>query len=227
MRVRKPLVCLTILFATCFVLSGCGGDEGKEWSLVRYVNVVSDEPLLDFLRDEDVLYEDIAFMEYTDYDRTESEGHLFSANVSDGYQQIAFKTTSVADDENYSFIVTGTTYDAEAIMLLNETDKPSGGRSNVRFFNSVRAIGKVDAYVIPAGQRRADLPAAEDIAYRQASNYVSGDLGEYYIRFTTAGTGTVLAESDPINFQDGEVRTIILARGLRHYGIVVLPDRTG
>lgn len=214
-----------LLFPLCLLLTACGGDQGKEFGLVRYVNVVSDEPILDFLRNADVLFDDIAFMEYTDYDRTEAESFIFSVNVSGGYQEICHKSVSVVKDHNYSFIALGTSFAGDCVMLQNQTDKPSEGRTNIRFFNAGSVKSRVDAYVIPAGHVVADLPAAENIVYKQTSNYVSGNVGQFYIRFTEARTRNVLAESDVIDFQDGEVRTVILAKGGRRYGIVSLPDR--
>ncbi len=225
MHFNKKLPGTLLFCALCLLLPACGDNQGREWGLVRYVNVVSDEPILDFLRDADVIFDDVAFMEYTDYDRTEAKSYIFSTNVAEGYQELCHKSTGIAKDHNYSFIVVGTSYEGECVMLQNQTEKPSGGRTNIRFFNAGLVRSRVDVYVIPAGHAAGGLPVAENIAYKQTSNYVSGEAGQFYIRFNEAGTGNVLVESDVMDFKDGEVRTVILARGERRYGVVSLPDR--
>ena len=92
-------------------------------------------------------------------------------------------------------------------------DHTPPGRSNVkiRAVNAATAAGNVDVYVTAQG---ADIlaipPTFAALAPRTASAYLERAAGAIQVRFTTAGTKTVVRDVSLGTLASGAIRTVVL-----------------
>lgn len=138
---------------------------------------------------------------------------------------------SVAADEDYTVIGLGSMTAAEALVITDDNAAATAGNIRVRAVNAAVAAGDVDVYVTAQGASIATIaPTFANLAPRAASSYVERAAGAFQVRFTTAGTKTVVRDVSvtAANAPAGAIRTIVLleaAAGGTPLSSTVLTDR--
>jgi hypothetical protein len=120
-----------------------------------------------------------------------------------------------------------------SITLAAYTDDnalPASGNVKLRFINAGPSAGAVDVYVItpPGGGIGGLNPQINNLAYPNASAYLSVSAGNYEVVMTQHGTqNPVFQLDDTYTFTAGQVRTILVldaATGGGPYTQLVLND---
>ena len=81
------------------------------------------------------------------------------------------------------------------LTIPDDNTPPAAGQVKLRFVHAAPSGGSVDVYVTaPAASIASVTPNVSALTYRNASGYVTLPAGTYRVRFTTAGTKTVLVD---------------------------------
>ena len=99
----------------------------------------------------------------------------------------------------------------EALVLSDDNTAPGAGNIKVRAVNAAPAAGNVDVYITAQGASIATIPpTSANLAPRTASSYFERPAGAFQVRFTTAGTKTVVRDVSVSAVSAGGIRTIVL-----------------
>ncbi len=217
-----------LLLSTIAILSACSDSDGPdgETGIVRFVNAVADEALLDIIKDDsDTVATGLTYLESTDYMEFSAQGHDFTATRTGTFEEIATKKMSVSTDDDYTLIICGTISDGDTLLLRDDNSAPPEGRVSIRMANAVDTKLKVDAYVVPVEGPYPVAPVNEDMGYKKVSDYINGVPGAYFFEFKNSLTDELVARSEAVGMEDGDIRTVILTGGIDGYAVNVLVDR--
>ena len=147
----------------------------------------------------------------------DTSAHLLDASVP------------VAANTDQTVIGVGTATAATALVLTDNNAAPAAGNVKIRAVNAATAAGNVDVYITTQG---ADIlaipPTFAAVAPRTASAYLERAAGSLQVRFTTAGTKTVVRDVALGALAVGAIRTVVLleaAAGGTPLTSAVLTDR--
>ena len=135
---------------------------------------------------------------------------------------------AVAANADHTVIGIGPT-NATALVLTDNNSAPAAGNVKIRAVNAATAAGAVDVYVTaPGADISASAPTFAAVAPRTASGYFERAAGAVQVRFTTAGTKTVVRDVSLGTLAAGAIRTVVLleaAAGGTPLTSAVLTDR--
>jgi hypothetical protein len=116
-----------------------------------------------------------------------------------------------------------------ARVLTDNPAAPAAGSVKLRAVNAANAAGDVDVYITAPGASIAAIaPTFADLAPGTASGYLERAAGATQVRFTTAGTKTVVRDVSLGTLASGAIRTVVLleaAAGGTPLSSTVLTDR--
>ena len=135
----------------------------------------------------------------------------------------------IVADVDQTVIAVGSGAAITSIVVTDNNAAPAAGNVKIRAINAATAAGNVDVYVTAPG---ADIltiaPTFAGVAPRTASGYLEGAAGAIQVRFTTAGTKTVVRDVSLGTLAAGAIRTVVLleaAAGGTPLTSAVLTDR--
>lgn len=135
---------------------------------------------------------------------------------------------AVAANADHTVIALGSAT-VEAVVLTDDNTAPAAGNIKVRAVNAAPAAGNVDVYVTAQGASIATIsPTFAGLAPRAASAYLERPSGAFQVRFTTAGTKTVVRDVSVASVGAGGIRTVVLleaAAGGSPFTSATLTDR--
>lgn len=116
-----------------------------------------------------------------------------------------------------------------ALVLTDNNTAPAAGNVKIRAVNAATVTGNVDVYVTaPGADIAAIAPTFAGVAPRTASGYLERAAGAIQVRFTTAGTKTVVRDVSLGTLAAGAIRSVVLleaAAGGTPLTSAVLTDR--
>lgn len=116
-----------------------------------------------------------------------------------------------------------------ALVLTDNNAAPAAGNVKIRAVNAATVAGNVDVYVTaPGADIAAIAPTFAGVAPRAASGYLERAAGAIQVRFTTAGTKTVVRDVSLGTLAAGAIRSVVLleaAAGGTPLTSTVLTDR--
>lgn len=137
-------------------------------------------------------------------------------------------TLAVAENVDQTVIALGSTT-VSAFVLTDNNAAPAPGNVKLRAVNAAPAASNVDVYVTGATTDILTIPPTfAGLAPRTASTYLERAAGTVRIRFTTAGTKTVVRDVSISSLAAGSIRTVVLleaAAGGTPLTSTVLTDR--
>ncbi len=117
----------------------------------------------------------------------------------------------VTANTDHTVIAVGSATTATALVLADNNTAPAASNVKIRAVNAATAAGNVDVYVTVQG---ADIlaiaPTFAALAPRTASAYLERAAGTLQVRFTTAGTKTVVRDVALGALASGAIRTVVL-----------------
>jgi hypothetical protein len=221
-RLLKALPTALALAALSIFASSCGSSNAQ----VRFVDAIQDGAAMDIDINGTQEFTDIAFLGV----QPTQPGYTSVPSGSDsiegfltGQTTVGFNNTSIRlnGSQKYTVVATGFVANGQNAVILSIPDNipsPSGQVAFRVIHASPSGPGSVDVYILlnpvtgPTGN-----PAISGLAYTQASSYVSLTYNpnnnanfEGFTVYVTASNGTQPIISEPINPQDGAVRTLVL-----------------
>lgn len=216
MNVRRALYVLLCLGAAMLV--GCNSGNGVGAlpinTTVRVINLIPNAPSITVTIDSSTpLISGLGFEQQTQYLDVTSGLHEFMVSAGGASSTIIDVTQTLANGQNYTFIVYGP---LEAAKALFEQDSPiailqdgvtvtipKAGTFAVRVANVAQSVGLIDIYLTAGG---ADLsltaPTIASAGYSLTTAFVPVTTGSYELRITTNGTKNVVFDTGVITFGD-------------------------
>lgn len=135
---------------------------------------------------------------------------------------------AVVANADHTVIAVGGGATITTLVLTDDNALPAAGNIKVRAVNAT-AAATVDVYVTAQGASIATIPPTfANLAPRSASAYVERAAGAFQVRFTTAGTKTVVRDVSVAAVGAGGIRTVVLleaAAGGTPFTSATLTDR--
>lgn len=232
-----------VLVSAAVVLTACGTDEvgpvgfepNQPTGRIRFVHAISGTTPVNVTVDAVPLGVSIA------YGGTAPAGATLYYPAYAGNRQFAVRRTAdtsahlldaavpIAANSDHTVIAVGSATTATALVLTDNNAAPAAGNVKVRAVNAATAAGNVDVYVTAPGAAIAAIaPTFAALAPRTASGYLERAAGAIQVRFTTAGTKTVVRDVSLGTLAAGAIRTVVLleaAAGGTPLTSAVLTDR--
>ena len=119
---------------------------------------------------------------------------------------------TLAANTDVTVLASGGTGAVTAVLVTDDNTAPAAGQVKIRGVHAARSAGSnVDIYVTTAA---ADIntatPIASNVALNAAGTYATVAAGVYRVRFTTAGTKTVIGDVTLATVASGGIRTVLL-----------------
>lgn len=205
----RPVV-LTLL-ALCS-LSGCGNGDNDDQTNLRFINAVADVDSVDLYVDSDMWLEDVAYLESSEYFNMDTDQHLFQVVPSNSLTPFNNLLTALQDDEDYTYIAVGSALDADALMLIDDNERPSSGTFKLRIIDAYQSASSYNVYILTDAQQPDSVaPTAKNLRYKSVTSYLTGRSGVYNIIITNSTTGNIVSRISNQTFDEENVYTLILA----------------
>lgn len=226
-------------------LAACGTDEvgptgfepNQPTGRMRFVHAISDPPRASAVNvtvdgvplGVNLLYAGVAPAPPTLYYPAYTGNRQFAVRrTADTTVRLLDQAVPIAANVDHTVIAVGSTT-ITAMVLADNNAAPAAGNVKLRAVNAAAAAGNVDVYITAQGASIATIPPTiADLAPRAASAYIERPAGAFQVRFTTAGTKTVVRDVSIAALAAGAIRTVVLleaAAGLTPLTSAVLTDR--
>ena len=132
-------------------------------------------------------------------------------NTADTSVRVLDQTFTVAENTDYTVLAVGPGNAVTGVVLTDDNTPPAEGQVKVRVVNASPSTPTVDVYITTATQDIATIaPTVAGLAFKSASAYRSMAAGAVRVRFTTAGTKTVVRDVSIAALTAGAIRTVVL-----------------
>lgn len=205
----------------CAVIAGCGGsaggplqsgDPGTDTTSqqIRFLHVATGTSNLQLLQNGQALLGQIGFgsvTPYVDVSGTSLELTLISDTSTTPLFDSIIDPSSL--DSLVTVIADGDSNGIE-VRIVPDGRPASNGQVKIRVLHESPSSGLLDVYITdPLASLTGLTPNVTGITFRGLSNYVLLATGSYRVRFTTAGTKTVVLDSGSLALGTGDVRTVV------------------
>jgi hypothetical protein len=123
--------------------------------------------------------------------------------------QLLDQALTIADDTDYTVMAVGNATAIQGVVLTDANAAPAAGSSKIRAVHGSASTGNVDVYITST---TADItainPTVANLAPRTATVYQTVTAGTYRVRFTTAGTKTVILDVNNVALASLQVRSV-------------------
>lgn len=120
-------------------------------------------------------------------------------------------TVTVESGTDYTVLAIGPTATVTGLVLQDDNSVPAAGQVKLRFVNASPSAPSVDVYITAPAASIATIPPDESgLSFQEASSYFVRPAASYQVRFTTAGTKTVVRDITIPVLATGAIRTVVL-----------------
>ncbi len=227
-RHRATTLLYTLLVLSLF-LTGCGSSSDNQVARLRFLHASPGSPALDIFVDSLIVLTQFNYAEASTYLQIDEGTRQISVNSAGTTQPLIDLSLNLKDGTDYTLLIANSAPHVEGVLIEDSNVEPKFGEMKIRFVNSAPSAPDLDVYIT---NQNDDLAGAisnfSNLSFGQSSEYQGLDEGEYRIRFTQAGTKTVLIDSGGIRFDAGQIRTLVAldsAGGGGPYRAILLADR--
>jgi len=138
--------------------------------------------------------------------------HLYQVVPSNSLTPIDNLLTTLQDNKDYTYIALGSSLTADALMLVDNNERPSSGSFSLRIIDAYQSSDSYNVYVVANAQQISTVaPTAKNLNYKSVTNYLTGRSGVYDVIVTDVKTGDLVATIPNQTFQEEDVYTLVLA----------------
>jgi len=224
---RTFLARFALIISALFV-AGCAENDGIEQAKLRVVNLSPDAGPVDLLVDGDPLFEQVPYAAASPYEKIDADSHDIQLTQSGSFTTFVDDRKSFSADDEYTLFLFGFADDAEPKFSTDNNNRPSSGRTKIRFVHAAPSLRDLDVYITQPGDRLEDAtPTITDERFREISDYVESVGGDYRIRVTNSESLDVIADSGIFHTEGGQIFTIaVIDRegGGEPYSIAIFTD---
>jgi hypothetical protein len=204
---------LGMALVAALLLASCGDDDDENVARLRAVHLSPDAPLVDIYVDDELVAEDVDYLEQTGYlELPAGTANVIVTAAGDPAAVVIDADATLAENTDYTVLAANFLEDIEPIVLLDDNTAPPSGEFQVRVVHGSPSTGLVDVYITAPGVPIDEAtPTLSDVPFGAASGYLGQVAGTYQIRVTPANSTTVALDSGPVAFGAGQIRTVIAA----------------
>jgi hypothetical protein len=179
---------------------------------LRFAHAAVGTDAVNFRVEEADVRTDVAYGDdVSAYGAVPAGSRKLAARLTDGTTDLASATEAFQSGSQYTAVLVKGSSGEEIVVFADTSTAAAEGKTRLRIINAAPAAEAVDVYVTDADADLEDATAAlTEVEPAAASKYVEVTSGAQRIRFTTAGTKTVVLDIDSIDLPDGGVRTVLL-----------------
>jgi hypothetical protein len=210
---RRPI--LALLLALPLAFAGCKIDTINSFSTkpahVRVINALPNAAALNVSVDGAATWPGLPFEGMTAYSDFSNETHTFSVTAVGAITPLSQADFSLAGEGSYTLLAFGTVDTPSLLLLSDDTILPTAGRFLLRVANVAAGSTGFDVYVTSPGVVLDNLsPTLSFIGYGGSTGFVQLSSGTFELRFTIAGTQTVIYDSGALTFSDATTSDAIV-----------------
>lgn len=209
MNTRRRFI--VALAATPAVLAGCKVRTINEFPTshadVRFANVMIGATGLDVREGDTVVWSAIPFEGSTDYVEFENNEKTFTVALSGTPPiDLANVKTTLAGEQPYTLFAYGTTEVPNGIMIPDTTSNPGSGKFQLRIVDVAGGLPNYDIYItLPDVAVDEQIgPNFANMSPGSASVSLRFDVGTWRIRAALATSKSVVYDSGPVTFVEGD-----------------------
>jgi len=196
------------------LLAACGGGDDRTKAKVRLVNA-SGYSALNMVVDDETKLSSVAYGStetYVDVDPDETATEL---RRSDGSSALLSFTPTLTKNRHYTVLAYGAEGALKSLLLDDNSDTPSSGKTLLRIVNAAPDAGAVDVYVTGSDELLADTVALQSAAaVGSVNSYTSVSAGTRRLRVTAAGSKTDLRlDVAAVSLNSEGVMTLVITPG--------------
>ncbi|HQR11571.1 MAG TPA: DUF4397 domain-containing protein [Casimicrobiaceae bacterium] len=236
----KLLKSLAVIVALPLLLAGCKINSINYFpptpTHFRIVNVLGTTTPIDVTANGASAWTNLAFEAMTGYLDFDNVTTNFTVSLSGSTTPLVSQTYNPAGNQYYTLVVYGTLFAPSIGVMADPNIPPPSGKFALNVFNAAPvgngialALSPLDIYLTPPGQTLDNAtPVFTYISYQTTNVFGQYEAGQYQLRFTIAGTKTVVYDSGPLTFQDQtSTDLIIYSRGSQVLANVLLNESDG
>lgn len=213
------IVTFLLLILLVIPLFGCGSggsnDDSEKSGRIRLVHASPRTPPVDLEIDRDETdIKGISYGGVSDYIDVDQGTRLIRVRADGIVTPLIDEDKKISADTDQTLFLIQPLEDVEALIVRDDNeDDPESGEFRLRIGNLTNGDNapSVDVYITTLGEPiSSTIPAASRIGQRAFSRYLDIEAGTYEIRFTRANSTRVVYDSGPVDFQEGQIQTLIL-----------------
>ncbi len=221
----RKLILFSLLLPLCVALVACGDNPS---SRLRVVHLSPDAPNVDVLVNGSKIISNVAYKNGSDYLKLSSGSTRLQVRPTGSSTDVIDTTANLASKQDYTAMAVGLAGSINPLLLTDDNSAPTSGNVKLRVVHAAPSAPAVDVYLTaPGADLNSATPQLTNVPFKGFSGYLQVPAGPYQARVTLAGTKTVAIDSGSLNFEAGQVRTVIAvdeAGGGPPFGLLVLRD---
>jgi hypothetical protein len=217
---------LSIASTALLLTSACGSDTGPETegpvAEVRLLNSAVDANSLDLLVGGTVVLNGVEFRSTSDFVTVPAGTRTLAVRAHGNTALLRSTETTLNEGGRYSIVAGGVVLSVAPVSAALDTGSVKSDRANIRIINvasspdsgSTAPQDLLDVHITAPGASLEghDPQLSLDARYSSYSTLIYFDPGSWVVRFTRAGTSTVVAASESVAIGAGQVRAFVLEK---------------
>lgn len=201
----RAAACVAVAF-----LAGCGSTAV---STVRIINLSPQTGAIDSFVSSYQAASALGYSTATSYVQVPSGNHTVTISPSGEDKTILTKSVvNFYSLNNLTIFAVNPKASISELIFYDNNSEPNPGDFKLRIVHTSPSAGVVDVYVTAPSTPIASVPPTlRNVAYQSASQYLQLTAGSSEVRFTTAGTKTVLADTAAFTPDVGDIDTVVIA----------------
>ena len=217
------------LFLAPFALlltAACGSDTGPETESpsaeVRLLNSAVDANSLDLLVGNTVVLSGVQFRSTSEFVTVPAGARTLAVRAHGNTTVLRSLETNLNPNGRYSIVAGGVVLSVAPVSTALDTGSVKQDRANIRVINVASSPDSgntapqdlLDVHITAPGVELAghDAQLSLDARYSSYSTLIYFDPGSWQVRFTRAGSTTVVASSESVAIGAGQVRAFVLEK---------------
>ncbi len=197
---------------------------------IRFLHAAAGVEAVDFRVNDAGVLTDVEFAdEVSDYTNVPAGNRKVAVRLTGEDEDILNPMEDLTAGAQYTTVLINGIDSQELEIYADTNTAAAAGKTRLRVINTSQSTGLLDVYVTDPDAELDDAePAITELSMPAASKYVEVSSGEQRVRFTEAGTKTVVFDAGSIDLPDAGVRTVFLLTSDvadPPYDVIVSEDR--
>lgn len=209
---RAPLIASFLSGAVIALLAGCGSSGV---ALVRFIQLSPGTGSIDGFVSNTQVAVTLPYGSASNYVQVGAGNHtVLIAPAGQDNTTLTKQVVDLLSNSNLTIVAVNPGAGIAELVLTDNNAQPNAGDYKLRILNAspTTASTGVDVYVTaPSVPLTGIPPTFTNVAYQTAENYLQLPAASYQVRFTSPGTTTVIAQTNAITPNAGDIDTVALA----------------
>lgn len=212
-RCRPMGLGLAVAFSMLLAV-GCGSSRStSSTAQLRILNASPQQQSISLLLDNNTIQTGIVSQSASAYSAQPAGNHTVQIEASSSTTALVTQNVSLSSGSYYTILAVEPSFASSSLtmsLLTDDNSAPSSGNFKLRIVSASPDFGNLDAYITAPGAGITGSPNVSNLAFQGASSYQTLTAGSYEVYFTLAGQQVISADSGPMTFSSGQIRTLVL-----------------